>query len=62
MNEKKTIASRIPAQLHKMVKVLGAETEKSIEFLLEEALIDLLKKYGKQPPKDDKTPFYCPNP
>jgi predicted HicB family RNase H-like nuclease len=53
MTEKKTIASRISPQLHKAVKVLSAEKEKPVEKLIEEALIDLLKKHGKKPPKID---------
>ncbi len=38
---------RIARDLPKRLKILGAELEKTLEELTEEAIADLLKKYGK---------------
>ena len=47
MAEKKMFATRIDASLLKSLKHLGVDAEEPISKLLEEAIKDLLKKYGK---------------
>ena len=49
MEDKKMYSARIDPSLHKAVKMLSVEMEKSIVALTEEALRDLLKKYEKKP-------------
>ena len=49
MQDKKMYSARIDPSLHKAVKMLSVEMEKSIVALTEEALRDLLKKYEKKP-------------
>lgn len=40
--------------LLKKFKKLAIDLEKPINFILEEAMQELLKKYGKNPPKSSK--------
>ena len=47
MEDKKMYSARIDPSLHKAVKMLSVEMDKSIVALTEEALRDLLKKYEK---------------
>jgi hypothetical protein len=48
MDDKKMYSARIDPSLHKAVKMLSVEMDRSIAALTEEALRDLLKKYGKK--------------
>ncbi|MFA5323436.1 MAG: ribbon-helix-helix domain-containing protein [Smithella sp.] len=45
MNERKTFATRLDKERIKNLKILSANSEKTINALLEEAVDDLLKKY-----------------
>lgn len=47
MKEKKMFATRIDKDCLKNIKLLSVHSEKPINALLEEAIEDLLKKYGK---------------
>ena len=47
MNERKTFATRLDKERIKSLKILSANSEKTINTLLEEAVDDLLKKYDK---------------
>jgi len=48
MTEKKIFASRIDADLFKKLKHLSVDADSSLEYLLEEAVKDLLTKYEKK--------------
>ena len=48
----KMFGARIPDNLVRAIKILGAEENKSVQELLVEALQDILVKYGKKAPKD----------
>jgi len=48
MAEKKTFATRIDINVHKELKHLSVDAERSISDLLEEAIRDLLKKYNRK--------------
>jgi hypothetical protein len=48
MNDQKMFSTRIINHLQKELKHLSVDTEKSISNLTEEAIQDLLKKYGKK--------------
>ena len=52
-SEWKTIGVRCPQQLLKAVRVLAAKNDKSMQDLIVEGLMDLLKKYGEKAPKID---------
>ena len=54
MAEKKMFATRIDLNIHKELKHLSVDAERSISNLLEEAIQDLLKKYKKSNKKDRK--------
>jgi predicted HicB family RNase H-like nuclease len=43
----KALNVRVPAELHKAVKILAVEQERPVQDLAEEAIRDLLTKYGK---------------
>ena len=43
----KPINMLIDVEIHKKIKFLGVEQDKSIQKLVTEALEDLLRKYGK---------------
>jgi len=45
--EQKVFGVRANSDILRRIKVLGAETDTKINKLVEEALIDLLKKYNK---------------
>ena len=45
---KKQFATRIDSNLLKALKLLAVKQEKPINTLLEEAIQDLLKKYGEK--------------
>ena len=47
----------IDEDIHRYVKILSAEQNKSIKFLICEALIELFKKYNKEIPVNLKE-FY----
>ena len=49
MAEKKMFATRIDSDLLKQVKHLSVDTDKTISTLLEEAIVELLKKYEEKP-------------
>ncbi len=48
MAQKKTFSTRVDAEILKALKHLAVDTEKSIGRLIEEAIVDLLRKYRKQ--------------
>ena len=48
MTHLKIFSTRIDPKLKKALKHLSVDTEKSITDLTDEAIKDLLKKYGKQ--------------
>jgi predicted transcriptional regulator len=45
MSQKKTFSTRIEQDILKALKHLAVDMDKSLGALLEEAIIDLLKKY-----------------
>jgi len=47
MNDKKMFGARIDLKLVKQVKHISVDTEKTVAMLMEEALVDLIKKYEK---------------
>ena len=47
MSKKKTFSTRIEEERLKTLKHLAVDEDKSIGTLLEEAIDDLIKKYGK---------------
>ena len=47
MSKKKTFSTRIEEERLKALKHLAVDEDKSIGTLLEEAIDDLIKKYGK---------------
>lgn len=47
MGQKRTFSTRIDDDLLKALKHLAVDTEKSIGELLEEAIVELLRKYAK---------------
>jgi len=51
---RKSLSTRIEKDLQKEIKKLAIDLEKPLNDLLEEAIRDLLKKYGKNPPKPSK--------
>ena len=48
MSKKKTFSTRINEDSLKALKHLAVDLDKSLGFLLEEAIEDLLKKYRKK--------------
>lgn len=48
MSEKKKFASSIDAEVFKKLKHLSVDIDSSIEYLLEEAIKDLLAKHEKK--------------
>ena len=48
---RKTITTSIEAELIKSLKYLAADTERQLNDLLEEAIMDLLKKHENKPKK-----------
>jgi len=46
-NERKTYSVRLRPEVMKKVKLMAVEEEKPLAELLEEAIEDLMKKYGK---------------
>ena len=46
MSQKKTFSTRIDQDILKALKHLAVDMDKSLGALLEEAIIDLLKKYS----------------
>ncbi|MBN1227548.1 MAG: ribbon-helix-helix domain-containing protein [Deltaproteobacteria bacterium] len=57
MAEKKMFATRIDKDILKSLKLLSVHTEKSMATLLEEAILELVKKYKKEKPFNlDKMP------
>jgi predicted transcriptional regulator len=46
--KRKPFGTKLNPELIKALKYLAVELEKPINYLLEEAIIDLLKKYGKE--------------
>ena len=46
-SEIRYIAGRVRAEVHRKLKILAVEQDKSIQLLLEEALRLLFKKYDK---------------
>ena len=49
MNNRKMYNTTLDADLIRQIKILAAQLEKRQNDLLEEAIQDLLKKYGKDP-------------
>ena len=47
MGKKKTFSTRIDAERLKALKHLAVDEDKSIGLLLEEAIEEIIKKYGK---------------
>ena len=47
MSKKKTFSTRVDADRLKALKHLAVDEDKSIGTLLEEAIDDIVKKYGK---------------
>ena len=45
---RKQFSTKLKPELIKALKHLAVELEKPANYLLEEAIIDLLKKYGKE--------------
>jgi predicted HicB family RNase H-like nuclease len=45
MSERKTFSVRLKPKTMKAIRLLSVEKEKSLSGLLEEAILDLLKKY-----------------
>ncbi len=50
--KKKTLTTRLPEGLIKAVKFLSVETGRPVSSLLQEALEDLLRKYGRPVPEE----------
>lgn len=50
MAEKKMFATRIDKDILKSLKLLSVHTEKPMATLLEEAILELVKKYKKEKP------------
>lgn len=48
MAKKKTFSTRIDEDILKQLKHLAVDTDKSLGTLLEEAILDLVKKYAKK--------------
>ena len=48
---RKSLSTRIENDLQKEIKKLAIDLEKPLNDLLEEAIRDILKKYGKNPPE-----------
>lgn len=48
---RKSLSTRIEGDLQKEIKKLAIDLEKPLNDLLEEAIGDLLKKYGKPQPE-----------
>lgn len=46
--ERKTVTTSLEIELMKQLKHLAVDTDKALNDLLEEAIRDLLKKYGKK--------------
>lgn len=49
MAEGRQLGARVPAALYTQVRVLAAQQDRRLGDLVEEALRDLLEKYGKRP-------------
>lgn len=47
-NERKTYSVRLRPDVMKKIKLMAVEEEKPLSAMLEEAIENLLKKYGKQ--------------
>lgn len=48
---KQQTGARIDAELYKRLRLLAVEQETTAAALLEEAIIDLLRKYGQRMPR-----------
>jgi predicted transcriptional regulator len=48
MAKKKTFSTRIDEDILKELKHLAVDTDKSLGKLLEEAIVDLVKKYSRK--------------
>lgn len=48
MAEIKMLSTRIPADLHRALRVLAIETGHSVQELVEAAIRDLLERHGKE--------------
>lgn len=46
-SEKKLFTTRLDKEIIKYIKILSAKQDKPVNYLLEEAIKDLLKKYGE---------------
>jgi metal-responsive CopG/Arc/MetJ family transcriptional regulator len=53
-DEKERIGTALPKELVTQLKYLAVEKRSRLNKLFEEAIQDLLKKYGKNPPKSKK--------
>ena len=47
MGQKRTFSTRIDDELLKALKHLAVDTDKSLGDLLEEAIVELIRKYSK---------------
>lgn len=54
MGKKKTFSTRVDADRLKALKHLAVDEDKSIGSLLEEAIDDLIRKYGQVEGKDEE--------
>jgi hypothetical protein len=52
--ERKNYNTTLRADFIKALKILAVEEDRRVNDLLEEAICDLLLKYGKKPEKFDK--------
>lgn len=50
MEGKKQLGARIPPEVYKKLRVLAAQRDTTIAALVEEAILDLLRKYRKRGP------------
>ena len=53
-DEKERVGTTLPRELVTQLKYLAVEKRSRLNKLFEEAIQDLLKKYGKTPPKPSK--------
>ena len=53
-DEKERVGTTLPRELVTQLKYLAVEKRSRLNKLFEEAIHDLLKKYGKTPPKPSK--------
>lgn len=48
MSKVSMLSARVPADLHRALKLLAAETGKPVQELVEDAIRKLLRRYGKE--------------